>query len=73
MQWYPESEELMISLLDSSECEMKTICTALAKTSITLYEKCDKGKEKHGTCSFQVEWHQSRSKLFLNFDHQGMC
>ena len=32
MQQYPEREELMISLLDLSEGEMKTICTAFANT-----------------------------------------
>lgn len=57
MQHYPEREELMISILDSSKEDMERICADLADTFIELYMKCDKGKEKYGR--FQVEWHQS--------------
>ena len=63
MHHYQEREELMISLVDSSGEELKTICTGLAKSFIELYAKCDKGKEKYGR--FQVEWHQSCSKFLL--------
>ena len=48
MHHYQEREELMISLVDSSGEELKTICTGLAKSFIELYAKCDKGKEKYG-------------------------
>lgn len=53
MQHYPEREELMISILDSSKEDMERICADLAHTFTELYIKCDKGKEKYGR--FQVE------------------
>ena len=64
MQHYPEREELMISILDSSKEDMERICAGLADTFIELYIKCDKGKEKYGR--FQVEWHQSCSRFLLD-------
>ena len=48
MQQYHEMEELMISLLDLTEGEIKTISSSLAKTFVVLYEMCDKGKGKYG-------------------------
>ena len=44
-QHYPEREELMISILDSSKEDMERICAGLADTFIELYIKYDKGKE----------------------------
>ena len=65
MQHYPEREQLMISILDSSKEDMERICAGLANTFIELYVKCDKGKEKYYG-RFQVEWHQSCSKFLLD-------
>ena len=64
MQHYPEREELLVSLLDSSEEEMERICAGLASMFIELYTKCDSGKEKYGR--FQVEWHKSCAKFLLD-------
>ena len=69
MQHYPEREQLMISILDSSKEDMERICAGLADTFIELYIKCDKGKEKYGR--FQVEWHQSCSKFLLDSSKCG--
>ena len=45
MQYYPERQELMVSLLDSSEEEMERLCAGLVDTSIEPYDKCDKGRK----------------------------
>ena len=39
LQHFCERKELMTSHLDSSESEMKIVCTGLATTFIILYEK----------------------------------
>lgn len=46
MTYYPEREELMICLLDSSEDEIKVVCSTLATSFIELYQKCSKGEGK---------------------------
>ena len=76
MQHYPEREELLISLIDSSKEDMERVCAGLAEKFIELYIKCDKGKEKYGR--FQVEWHQSCSKYLLESSEEddnesGVC
>ena len=72
MQHYPEREELIMSLLDSSKEDMERICGGLAETFIELYMKCDKGKEKYGR--FQVEWYQSCSRFLVDYsDKDDQC
>ena len=48
MQCYPEREERLIALFDSSRDDMERICTGLADTFIKLYKRCEKGEEKYG-------------------------
>lgn len=64
MQHYPEREELLIALLDSSRDDLERICAGLADIFIDLYKKCDKGKEKYGR--LQVEWHKSCSRFLMD-------
>ena len=66
MQFYPEREQLLSSLLDSSGEEMAAICAGLADNFVCVYLNCDKGKEKYAR--FQVRWHQSCSKFLLPVD-----
>ena len=66
MQHYPEREELLTSLIDSSRDDMERIGAGLANTFVELNIKCNKGKEKYGR--FQVEWHQSISlQVFIRY------
>ena len=67
IQEYPEREELLISLIDSSWGEMEAICTSLRESFIDLYRNCKHGREKYGR--FQVHWHQYCSK----FLHRKAC
>ena len=66
MQFYPEREQLLSSLLDSNGEEMAAICAGLADNFVCVYLNCDKGKEKYAR--FQVQWHQSCSKFLLPVD-----
>ena len=53
MQFYPEREQLLSSLLDSSGEEMAAICAGLADNFVCVYLNCDKGKENYAR--FQVQ------------------
>ena len=55
MQFYPEREQLLSSLLDSSGEEMVAICAGLADNFVCTYLHCDKGKDKYAR--FKVQWH----------------
>ena len=71
MQHYPERAELLRSLLDSCEQELKKICTSHAASFIEVYTQCSTGKEKYGR--FQVKWHQSCSRFLLDAPSDTEC
>ena len=47
MQFHPEREQLLSSLLDSSGEEMVAICAGFADNFVCTYLSCDKGKDKY--------------------------
>ena len=68
MQHYPEREQLLASLLDSSYDEIVIICAELANIFVCTYMKCDIGREKYA--HFQVEWHKNCLKFLVFGDKE---
>ena len=71
MEYYPEREQLLASLLDSSYEELVTICAKLSDMFVCTYITCDTGREKYGR--FQVEWHKCCSKFLLSVSEKHDC
>ena len=69
MQLYPDRDELLALLLDSSGEEMVTICAGLGDNFVSTYMNCNKGKDKYAR--FQVQWHHSCSKFLLPVQNIG--
>ena len=68
MQHFPEREQMLASLLDSSYEDLVTICAALSDIFVCTYIKCNKGREKYA--QFQVEWHRSCSSFVMSVDDE---